>query len=241
MAPNGDLIVCEDGEDDERVVGITPAGRLYTLARNAHNESEFAGACFSPDGQTLFVNIQEPGHHVRDLGSVGAAAGRERGGCPGRIFGVVAASPRRRMRVRARKFSGSRLSSSSTRSSGLLPLAKFLARPLQIFLCGFTPMNPACNRRRARQERRCPRKSRRKKFLRRPSRGVHKAPHRSQRIDSSRANGEAPSLTHETTERSAMRGQHPEGVFVVFAVEHAAAVWHHRTLSSLREDQGGPQ
>ena len=60
-APNGDLIVCEDGRDDNFVVGITPGGRLYHLARNAHNQSEFAGACFAPDGRTLFVNLQDPG------------------------------------------------------------------------------------------------------------------------------------------------------------------------------------
>ena len=60
-APNGDLIVCEDGEKDDRVLGVTPQGRIYTLARNAYNDTEFSGACFSPDGQTLFVNCQDPG------------------------------------------------------------------------------------------------------------------------------------------------------------------------------------
>ena len=60
-APNGDLIVCEDGDEVNRVVGITPQGRLYHLARNAHNDTEFAGACFAPDGRTLFVNLQDPG------------------------------------------------------------------------------------------------------------------------------------------------------------------------------------
>jgi secreted PhoX family phosphatase len=43
------------------VVGITPQGELYNFARNAINEREFAGACFSPDGRTMFVNIQDPG------------------------------------------------------------------------------------------------------------------------------------------------------------------------------------
>lgn len=60
-APNGDLIVCEDGRADNFVLGITPRGRLYRLARNAHNRSELAGACFAPDGGTLFVNMQDPG------------------------------------------------------------------------------------------------------------------------------------------------------------------------------------
>ena len=61
VAPNGDLIVCEDGTAEDYVVGVTPNGRLYRLARNAYNDVEFAGACFSPDGGTLFVNIQDPG------------------------------------------------------------------------------------------------------------------------------------------------------------------------------------
>ncbi len=60
-APNGDMIVCEDGDQENFVLGITPQGRLYRFARNAHNDSEFAGACFAPDGRTLFVNMQNPG------------------------------------------------------------------------------------------------------------------------------------------------------------------------------------
>ncbi|HKQ59504.1 MAG TPA: alkaline phosphatase PhoX [Candidatus Eisenbacteria bacterium] len=60
-APNGDLIVCEDGDEEDCVRGVTPGGRIYTLARNAYNRGEFAGACFSPDGRTMFVNMQDPG------------------------------------------------------------------------------------------------------------------------------------------------------------------------------------
>ena len=60
-APNGDLIVCEDGTDDDYLLGISPQGRIYRLAHNAYNDTEFAGACFAPDGQTLFVNCQDPG------------------------------------------------------------------------------------------------------------------------------------------------------------------------------------
>ena len=60
-APWGDLVVCEDRDGDEiRLVGITPAGECYTLAQN-HAHTEFAGVCFSPDGNTLFVNLQQQG------------------------------------------------------------------------------------------------------------------------------------------------------------------------------------
>lgn len=61
VAPWGDLVVCEDGLDEQFLLGVTPAGKVYKLARNLHNHSEFAGATFSPDGSTLFVNIQNPG------------------------------------------------------------------------------------------------------------------------------------------------------------------------------------
>jgi secreted PhoX family phosphatase len=65
VAPWGDLILAEDGGGDsieaERLVGVTPQGQLYELARNVLNPEELAGVTFSPDGSTLFVNIYEPG------------------------------------------------------------------------------------------------------------------------------------------------------------------------------------
>ena len=61
QAPFGDLIVCEDGKEQQFLVGITPEGRYYKFARNALNNSEFAGVCFAPDGKTMFVNIYHPG------------------------------------------------------------------------------------------------------------------------------------------------------------------------------------
>lgn len=58
----GELIVCEDSDGDNFVRAIAPDGLIYTVARNADaGKSEFCGACFSPDGETLFVNIQKPG------------------------------------------------------------------------------------------------------------------------------------------------------------------------------------
>ena len=61
MAPWGDLIVCEDTSGTCGLVGIRPDGSQYAIAHNAYSESELAGVCFSPDGETLFVNIQYPG------------------------------------------------------------------------------------------------------------------------------------------------------------------------------------
>ena len=61
VTPWGDLIVCEDGSNEQFLVGVTPQGEIYKFARNAVSESELAGATFSPDGTTLFINIQHDG------------------------------------------------------------------------------------------------------------------------------------------------------------------------------------
>ena len=61
-SPWGHLVICEDGENEQYVRGLKADGTLYPIARNAHpNNAEFAGACFAPDGRTLFVNVQNPG------------------------------------------------------------------------------------------------------------------------------------------------------------------------------------
>ncbi len=62
VSPRGGIVICEDGSFSQYVRGLTAEGRIFDFARNIVNDSEFAGANFSPDGQTLFVNLQwEPG------------------------------------------------------------------------------------------------------------------------------------------------------------------------------------
>jgi hypothetical protein len=66
ITPWGDLWFAEDeavsdGNNRNRVMGVTPGGQIYKFARNVHSDSEFAGPTFSPDGRTFFVNIQNPG------------------------------------------------------------------------------------------------------------------------------------------------------------------------------------
>lgn len=68
FSPWGDLIVCEDENEPPRMLGITPDGEFYIIGRNATSNSEFAGATFSPDGSTLFVNIQNPGYTLAITG-----------------------------------------------------------------------------------------------------------------------------------------------------------------------------
>jgi secreted PhoX family phosphatase len=58
MSPRGGLVLCEDGANNCRLHGLSPQGEIFPFAKNIFNQREFAGACFSPDGQVLFVNIQ---------------------------------------------------------------------------------------------------------------------------------------------------------------------------------------
>jgi hypothetical protein len=48
---------------------VTPKGEVDRFALNRISGSELAGACFSPDGNTLFVNIQHQGITVAIDGS----------------------------------------------------------------------------------------------------------------------------------------------------------------------------
>ncbi len=70
MMPKSDLLfVCEDsdysGQESRNHLRILTAdGRMAEFARNNSKDfprSEFAGSCFSPDGTTLFVNLQAAG------------------------------------------------------------------------------------------------------------------------------------------------------------------------------------
>lgn len=61
ITPWGDLWIAEDGGGNDRIIGLTPEGEVYTFAENIMNNSEFAGPTFSTDGNTFFVNMQTPG------------------------------------------------------------------------------------------------------------------------------------------------------------------------------------
>jgi secreted PhoX family phosphatase len=43
--------------DINRLIGLGSKGEAFTFAVNRLNDSEFAGACFGPDGEILFVNL----------------------------------------------------------------------------------------------------------------------------------------------------------------------------------------
>ena len=65
-SPRGTLILCEDNINDNYLRGLSRGGKLWDIALNRMVSSagvprfndEFAGSTFSPDGETLFVNVQ---------------------------------------------------------------------------------------------------------------------------------------------------------------------------------------
>ena len=70
VAPSGHLVVCEDQYTENvhnHLRGITPDGVAYPLALS-RVDTEWAGACFSPDGRTLFVNMYRPAKTVAITG-----------------------------------------------------------------------------------------------------------------------------------------------------------------------------
>ncbi len=61
VSRRGTLVLCEDNTEDNYVRGLSRGGQLWDIALNrlaGRTGDEFAGSTFSPDGHTLFVNIQ---------------------------------------------------------------------------------------------------------------------------------------------------------------------------------------
>lgn len=89
VTPRGGILICEDdassanagqndesrffGEDKNRLVGLTMRGESFIFGENILNEAEFAGACWSRDGEFLFVNIY--GEDVEGTGGTMAITG----------------------------------------------------------------------------------------------------------------------------------------------------------------------
>ena len=74
VSPRGGLVLCEDGSGEEFLHGLTVDGEIFPFAKNTavlngerngiagnFSGSEWAGACYSPDGKWLFANLQSPG------------------------------------------------------------------------------------------------------------------------------------------------------------------------------------
>ena len=61
VSPWGDLFICEDHQGSCGIIRVTQKGQISKFAENHYSNSELAGACFSPDGNTFFVNLQKDG------------------------------------------------------------------------------------------------------------------------------------------------------------------------------------
>ena len=74
VSPRGGLVLCEDGDSENFVRGLTTDGQIFPFAKNNvilagernslagdFRDREFAGATYSPDGRWLFFNAQTPG------------------------------------------------------------------------------------------------------------------------------------------------------------------------------------
>lgn len=81
VSPRGGIVLCEDGFDTEFLHGLTGDGEIFRFCQNRvlllgqknkifgdFTGAEFAGACFDPSGEWLFVNIQNPGISVAITG-----------------------------------------------------------------------------------------------------------------------------------------------------------------------------
>jgi uncharacterized protein len=62
VAPWGEVFLCEDAPAGTQFVRVLDAqGLVFDFARNALSQTEFAGGCFSPSGDTFFVNLYADG------------------------------------------------------------------------------------------------------------------------------------------------------------------------------------
>ena len=63
VSPRGGIVICEDGSAEQYVRALSTSGQLVNLAlaplvTGEPAPREFAGCCFSPDGEVLFFNVQ---------------------------------------------------------------------------------------------------------------------------------------------------------------------------------------
>lgn len=60
ISPAGNVVLCEDGAEGNFIRSLGKDGTMTDIAQNVTErpDEEFAGVCFSPDGRTIFVNIQ---------------------------------------------------------------------------------------------------------------------------------------------------------------------------------------
>ncbi|MBB6555734.1 PhoX family protein [Nonomuraea rubra] len=62
VSRRGTLVLCEDGDEDNYLRGLTKSGQIFDFCRlqpvAGDDGAEFAGTTFGPGGHTLYVNLQ---------------------------------------------------------------------------------------------------------------------------------------------------------------------------------------
>ncbi len=61
VAPWGELVFCEDGPEHDFIRVLHADGSVSDVVRQARDAGEVTGVCFSPDGTTMFFNVQHLG------------------------------------------------------------------------------------------------------------------------------------------------------------------------------------
>lgn len=90
VAPSGELFVAEDGLEGNYLRRVTRDGVVRDFARNVRSASELSGPCFTPDGRTMFVNVQHDGLTLAIQGPFDSAAqGGTRSEVPGAFAGFA--------------------------------------------------------------------------------------------------------------------------------------------------------
>ncbi|MGY1622728.1 alkaline phosphatase PhoX [Geodermatophilus sp. SYSU D00965] len=88
VSPFGGVIIAEDGEGVQHLVGATDDGEAFFFARNeTAAQSEFTGPNFSPDRRILFANIQGDGSGPAE-GEAGPDEGADPAN-PGYVFAIT--------------------------------------------------------------------------------------------------------------------------------------------------------
>jgi len=77
VSPHGAIFIAEDGLEGNYLRRITQDGRVVDFARNARSPSEFTGPCFTPDGRSMFVNLQHDGLTLAITGPFGELVGSD--------------------------------------------------------------------------------------------------------------------------------------------------------------------
>ncbi|ROR89269.1 alkaline phosphatase PhoX [Nocardioides aurantiacus] len=85
VSPYGGLMICEDSDGENYMLGTTAAGEPFVFARNRQattpgNTGELSGVSFSPDGRVMFFNVYDPGTTFAVTGPWRRRGGRRRGG-----------------------------------------------------------------------------------------------------------------------------------------------------------------